>query len=308
MKKIWSVIKPYFRWGIVGGTLFFLAKTLKDHWQEVAGIQINRAGWFSLLSAFAITLLAHICSAWVWFSLVKAFNQPVETTWGIQVYLKTNVAKYLPGNVWHFYGRIAALTRAGGSLVAASFSVLLEPLLIAAAALAIGLSSWGLSWQAINSHAWVWALQVLILVGLLIGLHPQVLNRALQMFSRFQGKVEVASYPRVCSYPWVALIGALSFLLLRGGGFCLTLLAFMPISPQQLPQLLSAFSFAWLLGLVIPGAPGGIGVFEATALGLLEGEFPPGLLLSALALFRLVSFLAELSGAGLAIVSQRLCQ
>ncbi|MEW5861033.1 MAG: UPF0104 family protein, partial [Cyanobacteriota bacterium] len=31
MKKIWSSLKPYLRWVILGGTLFFLAKALKDN-------------------------------------------------------------------------------------------------------------------------------------------------------------------------------------------------------------------------------------------------------------------------------------
>jgi len=41
--------------------------------------------------------------------------------------------QYLPGNVWH-YGRISAAVKAGVSGSAATLSVLLEPLLMAAAA------------------------------------------------------------------------------------------------------------------------------------------------------------------------------
>ena len=308
MKRFWSAIKPYLRWAIVGGTLFFLGKTFKDHWQEVVGIQITRTGWLSLVTAFVITSLAHLCSGWVWFSLVRAFNQPVGLVWAMQVYLKTNVAKYLPGNVWHFYGRIIALTDAGSKLAVASFTVLLEPLLIASGALAIALISWGFSWRAIDSEGWIWGLQILSLVGLLLAVHPQVLNRGTTMISRFQRKGDRSYPPRIEGYPWFPLMGALSFLLLRGVGFTLTLWAFMAIAPRQIPQLLSAFSFGWLLGLIIPGAPGGIGVFEATTLGLLEGEFPAGLLVSALAVFRLISFIAELNCAGLAILSQKFCQ
>jgi hypothetical protein len=60
MKKIWSWLKPYLRWVILGGTLFFLAKAFKEHWQEVAAIRINTAGWITLVAAFLITLTAHI--------------------------------------------------------------------------------------------------------------------------------------------------------------------------------------------------------------------------------------------------------
>lgn len=60
--------------------------------------------------------------------------------------------------------------------------------------------------------------------------------------------------------------------------------------------VLSAFSFAWLLGLVLPGAPGGIGIFEATAIALLQNNFPPGILLGAIAFYRLISLAAEAIG------------
>jgi uncharacterized membrane protein YbhN (UPF0104 family) len=43
--------------------------------------------------------------------------------------------------------------------------------------------------------------------------------------------------------------------------------------------LLGAFSLAWLLGLVVPGAPGGLGVFEATAIALLQQRFSGGLVI-----------------------------
>ena len=45
----------------------------------------------------------------------------------------------LPGNIWHFYGRIAATKQVGIKVEVAILSVLIEPLLMAAAALAIAL-------------------------------------------------------------------------------------------------------------------------------------------------------------------------
>ncbi|XTZ20750.1 MAG: hypothetical protein ACQZ3M_04890 [cyanobacterium endosymbiont of Rhopalodia fuxianensis] len=83
----------------------------------------------------------------------------------------------------------------------------------------------------------------------------------------------------------------------------MTWIAFIPISIFQIPLLLNAFSFAWLLGLVIPGAPSGIGVFEATIIFLLRTEnFPIQIVLSTIAIFRLISILAEVTGAGLGLL------
>ena len=106
-------------------------------------------------------------------------------------------------------------------------------------------------------------------------------------------------------YPFKPLLGELGFIGLRGAGFLLTLLAFKPLDLQQIPLLLSAFSFAWLLGLVVPGAPGGLGVFEATAIALLQGSFSGGLIISAIALYRMVSIIAEAAGAGLAWLDEQ---
>ncbi len=95
------------------------------------------------------------------------------------------------------------------------------------------------------------------------------------------------------------------FVLLRGLGFVLTVLILSPVNIAQLPMIFSAFSFAWLLGLVIPGAPGGIGVFEATAIALLNAHLSPAVILGSVAFYRLISTLAEAAGAGLAWLDER---
>jgi uncharacterized membrane protein YbhN (UPF0104 family) len=69
--------------------------------------------------------------------------------------------------------------------------------------------------------------------------------------------------------------------------------------------LVGAFSLGWLLGLVIPGAPGGLGVFEATVLAVLTPQFPAAIVLGVVALYRLNSTLAEVLAAGLAVLDER---
>ena len=81
--------------------------------------------------------------------------------------------------------------------------------------------------------------------------------------------------------------------------------AFNSIEFNQILLIFSVFSLAWLLGLVVPGAPGGVGVFEATALALLEPKFSPGIVLSAVAFYRLISVLAETFAAGLVWLEQK---
>ena len=201
MKNILSFIKPYLRWVILGITLFFIAKTFKDHWREVALIRIDTRGWLMLAIALLITLLAHTFSGWVWTWILRGFKQPVGRLWAIQVYLKTNIAKYLPGNIWHYYGRISAVTRVGGSVSVATLSVLLEPLLMAAAALIIALVSNGFGLIATASDYRTLGLQILVLTVVLLGIHPRIINPVIQRLNRSKGNIGKTEPVQIERYP-----------------------------------------------------------------------------------------------------------
>jgi len=331
IKPIFSRLKPYLRYFILGGTLLFVAKAFKDHWQEVAAIRIDGAGTVILAIALLVTLFSHVWAGWVWLWILREFNQSVDTIWGIRVFLKTNIGKYLPGNIWHFWGRIQATRDAGISTEIATLSVLLEPLLMAAAALLIAL---------MGSPPGNRGLQVLSLVVILMAVHPLILNTLVKYVGKMKGvgsKIEVkpkiehlednfslsivddslnpdlienqklsfTDYPKINRYPLVPLLGEIGFLFLRGSGFLLTLMALTNINFSEVTYLFSAFSFAYVLGLVVPGAPGGLGVFEATAIALLGNRFSPGIIVSSVALYRFISILAEAIGAGLAWLDER---
>lgn len=334
-----SQLKPYLRHFILAATLSFVVKALLDHWQEVAQLRIGATGVALLVAALVVTLFSHIWAGWVWLWILREFNQSVDTGWGIRVFLKTNIAKYLPGNIWHFWGRIKAASDAGISPGVATLSVLLEPLLMAAD---------GLLMAVLGSQLENRGLQVLILVVILGGIHPQILNPIVQYVgrvklakavkinasnltdvgsvsddpqlannqgellgrdsensaARLSGNSHQDAPVKIRRYPLLPLVGEMCFISWRGSGFLLTLAALSSVNFQEVPQLLSGFSFAYVLGLVVPGAPGGVGVFEASAIALLSHRFSPGIIVSAVALYRVISILAEVMGAGLAWVSE----
>ncbi|MDX2213439.1 MAG: hypothetical protein SFY66_09130 [Oculatellaceae cyanobacterium bins.114] len=289
--------KSILRWVIVGGTLFFLTTVLRNQWSEVQSIRIDAVGGWWLAIALVITLSAHVWSGWVWSLILQELGQPATGFWGIVVYLRTNIAKYLPGNVWHFYGRVKACESAGFLTSAAVLSVILESLLMAAVALTF----------AIAGRLQNWTFHGVILAGLLMAFHPRLLNPLLQLARRLKTKdteIESENRLQIKRYPVIPLIGEFGFVSLRATGFLFVLQALQPVPIEQVPALLSAFSFAWLLGLVVPGAPGGLGVFEATAIALIGQPFSDGVVLSGVALYRLISTSAEALGAGFASLNQ----
>jgi glycosyltransferase 2 family protein len=307
------MVKQILRWLILGGTLFFLAKALKDNWYSVMAIRIDGVGWAILSIATGITLLAHTWAGLVWTWVLRELKAPVPTLHFIQVYLKTNIAKYLPGNVWHHWGRIVAAQNAQIPTGVATLSVVLEPLLMAAAA-SIIIVLFGYQFTVLTQSIGLQILQVIGLGAVLCLFHPRLLNPALSFLQKLkfkktkdsQASTEKSIAFSLERYPLKPLLGELAFLILRAFGFILTVFALAPLQLHQLPLLLGAFSLAWVLGLITPGAPGGLGIFEATAIALLQHHFPIALIISAAALYRLISIVAETAGAGLAWLDERL--
>ncbi|ACB00229.1 MULTISPECIES: hypothetical protein [Cyanophyceae] len=296
-----SRLKPYLRWFIVGLTLFFLLATLRNHWQEVAQIRLDRRGWLLVGASILVTTSSHIWSALVWGRILTLFRVPLGYGEAIALYLRTNMAKYLPGNIWHFYGRMTRIVAVGSPWGVASLAVLLEPLLLAAAAAIAMVLGLGLSLAQLEQLPLLKLLVPLGLIGVLGGIHPYFFNPVIQKVSR--GKTQDHDPVQLNIYPWQPLLGELVFIGLRGTGFLLTWWAIAPLSASQIPQLLGVFSGAWLAGFIIPGAPGGLGVFEVVALALLETvgntNVGVGSLLTIVALMRGVSILAEILPLGI---------
>jgi hypothetical protein len=187
MQQLGTRLKPYLRWLIFGGILFFLGKAFKAHAAEVTAVRIHGGGWMYLAIALIVTLLAHALAGWVWSWILQGFKHPVSGPWAIQVYLKSNIAKYLPGSVWHYYGRISKVTEAGVPTATATVSVLIEPPLMSAAALLLVLVGSQLN-QGLSQNFNLWNWQIFGLVGVLLLLHPWCLNPILRLVGKFKGK------------------------------------------------------------------------------------------------------------------------
>jgi glycosyltransferase 2 family protein len=349
MHTIIKILQSWRRWlmsgrlnGLINGliisaVLFFLGQTVWRHWQTIVAVQLTAMAVQELSIALLISLFAHVTAGCVWSRILRALGRSASLRWGVRTYLTTNLAKYLPGNVWHFYGRFNACKQrqiAGGIALA---SILLEPVLMLAAALLIVivlmpwsgwtnavaagvltsgavtagvLTSGTVTINATTTNALsLGLLPGLAIVGLaivLISIHPKNLNRLLQKIGKAKRQrlaIAPQDIPQIQGYLWQPLWGEIGFLSLRASGFVLTWHSVHMIEIAQLPSIYSSFSLAWLLGLVIPGLPGGIGVFEAVMLGLLNQQLPAGELLVVVGLYRLVNTLAEAIGAGLAVIT-----
>ena len=99
------------------------------------------------------------------------------------------------------------------------------------------------------------------------------------------------------TYPYKPLFVEILFILFRFLGFlcCLNAFSIGALMPRGL--LISSFSMAWIVGLVVPAAPGGLGVFESVVLFSIGSQLPEAPLLASLLCYRLVSTISDLFAA-----------
>jgi glycosyltransferase 2 family protein len=285
------------RWGTIVATLIFIGNAFSDNWQEVKNIQINHSSCIYLTLALVISLLSHCWSGIIWGDILKNLKYAVPWQWAMTTFLITEPAKYLPGDIWQVYGRLKSGRKIGVPIEVGLVSVILQSVYIAAAGLGFGVLA--------SKDLFLTGSCLLGLTSIAFCIHPHFFAKFISLverpvntkiLSRFN--LKQSQKPQMRSYPLMPIAGQFLFLGLRSIGFILTVLALSPISKEAIVPIIGSFSFAWALGIVSP-ISGGVGVFEATALSMLDKAIGSSYILGAIILYRLIALMTEVIGAGL---------
>ncbi|HMB39583.1 MAG TPA: lysylphosphatidylglycerol synthase domain-containing protein [Wenzhouxiangellaceae bacterium] len=214
-----------------------------------------------------------------WLALRAAGFRSASFSRASSAFLSSQLGKYLPGNVGHFAARHALSRRHGISHRALVAATLLEALLLVVAAGVLSI----LVIQPMISGGLEPMLEVVWLVPLAAAL---VLAIGLAVTRRRGWLDSDLGLPRLVLELGAALCLALVFFLASSG--CFVLMSH-PLGTGDWMSLVPWVAAAWLLGFLVPGAPGGLGIREfVLVLGLtpLIGEAQAAL--DAL-MFRLVT-------------------
>jgi uncharacterized membrane protein YbhN (UPF0104 family) len=292
----------------------FLLAAFVSHGRQMLELSLDLQGWLWLLLGVGVSLLSLLANG-LGLGVVLRWLE-LRPRWMplLAMYLGTNLRKYLPGGIWHLTSRLQRLRAEDGplrepaGLALALAGVLLDPLLAAVAALAlVAVGGWqnGLGLIALVPLA---LLRPRWLLPLLRRLEQRQARR-LQVGGELEAEIELnplaAPKPAaplaaaLAGYPLLPLLALLGFVLLRFAGFACCVCAFDLQTSLAWPAWLGGFTLAWAVGLVVPGAPGGLGVFEAALLLRLGTAIPEGPLLAIALSYRLVVSLADLLAAGL---------
>jgi len=290
LKKInFVALKSIF---FISSLLYFCIYFFDNIDQISFDINLERDG-FNLSLSFLFCVLSIYLNAYAWKYIVKWLGKEFKSNNLVSFYVLTNILKYVPGGMWHFVERFNFTKKISNPQIAL-YSTLIEPYFMLTGSFL--LASMGLIFSPFY----------FFLIFPLIFLNRKFIFLILKRLWSLKGKVfEVLRLPNskdqfeeriniISFFPSRALLLEIGFVLTKFIGFYICLNTFYTSNTLNIIFLLVIFSLSWSLGLVVPSAPGGVGVFEACLLLLIGKSIPQNIILISLVYFRVISTSADL--------------
>jgi hypothetical protein len=296
--------QPYFKslkkinFGVLKGIFFISSLSyfciyFFDNIDQISfEINLERDG-INLFLSFLFCVLSIYLNAYAWKYIVKWFGKEFKSNNLVSFYVLTNILKYVPGGVWHFVERFNFIKKISNPQIAL-YSTLVEPYFMLSGSFLI--ASMGLIFSPFY----------FFLIFPLLFLNKKLIYLILKRLGSLKGKVfEALRLPYskeqfedriniISFFPTRALLLEIGFVLSKFIGFYICLNTFYTSNSLNSIFLLVIFSLSWSLGLVVPTAPGGVGVFEACLLFFVGKSIPQNIILITLIYFRVISTSADL--------------
>lgn len=258
---------------------FFVFKA-KENLANIPPIAWHAQAWFAGLFSIAGVLITIGLVALIWRVLLADFGCRVAYLSVVQVIAVSQIGKYLPGNVGHFAGRAVLASSVGIPTGVAVATILIEIIWTVAIAAGVSFLAMLLLLQELLPH-WqspVRPIHLLLICGFLLvapWCASWLVNRYFPQTARRLSGQDRIPLPRLRT----ALVTAtllLTCFLIMGLSLKLQLLGFFGMDQGNILTLTALFTAAWLVGYVVPGAPGGIGIREALMVLFLSPIIGPG--------------------------------
>jgi glycosyltransferase 2 family protein len=202
-----------------------------------------------------------------WYQLLGAASSSASLRWHHAVYGRTQIAKYLPGNVFHLVGRQVMGRRLGHRQGRLALASLLEALLLMLIAAALSLP---ILWQWLDRDL----LWILALAGPVLALMAaRWACRHAPALRDLATSADHGPSPAVLRLLRAAALYGVFFLVVAAIFWVLALSVGDPSQPSiDLASSVSVVALAWLVGFATPGSSAGIGVREAVLIAALESS------------------------------------
>lgn len=255
----------------VGAALGFAAVLLADQWEafrelrrQVGGFDWRIGpGWLAAALVLATVNLGWMGAAWV--HLYRSGGGRLAYGRGIQIWLVTNLGRYIPGKVWQLSGLAVHLRGTGGSGALALSSALTFQLVTLLTGMGLGAVLLGRDVRLLGLGSW--ALPLFLALLFLALLHPAVLDRLTAWTARALGEEEVGAPGG--RHLWQASVALVLAWLVYGLAFWCFLRGLVGTAAPDPWTATGIFAASYVAGYVVLVAPGGLLVREGAMTALL---------------------------------------
>jgi len=263
--------KQYLNWIGLGlgflGILFIVLK-LRNYTGQINYSDFTLFTWLSIIGLAIIYCISCVLLAIAWHNILLFLDLKVRPSWSIQTYGVSQLAKYVPGNIFQFASRQAIGVSDGLPGLPLAKSIFWELLLIAISGVFFGILIIPNFWREFSQFTSIVIFLLFIIIFFSIA------------YFKKSPKIGIA----VGLYLSFLVFSSIIFIVVL---FIINSSELFGITP--IVYIGGAYVFAWLVGLITPGAPAGAGIREMVLFAFLQSFISQQNLLFAIVIMRFIT-------------------
>jgi uncharacterized membrane protein YbhN (UPF0104 family) len=239
---------------------------------------------------FAVAPVVQGVSFWL---ILRTLGVPSRLDDALLVWMRSFLLRYAPSGALAFVVRVRERERLRATRAHVLTATGYEQLVVLVAGAVVCLSAFALTgaWPPLAAIG-----IAAVAAGIAVAARPSFLGTWLQRQARARG-IDVPALMRGRFVLAVVLLNAVAWLATGAATWLLTDALASDETPG-LAWLVGVYSFAWVLGLVVPILPGGLGLRDATLAAFLATAFGAGVAAALALALRLANTLGELVAIG----------
>jgi uncharacterized membrane protein YbhN (UPF0104 family) len=277
---------------------FFVA-TLAARWNDVISLKWRLEPGHFLL-ATALLALSYGLVAWLWGVALgrAAGTRPAA---GARVWFLSNLARYVPGNVWSYVGAVELARREGVARRTTLAVMALTQVLSVGVALLAGLPVLVAERARLGRPALLGAVVVAAGAALAVVFRRRLLGLARRRLPGF----DPASLAPSAGTVVLLVVGYAAYWAVTGLAFAALVASLASLDAADVPLVVAAYAAAYAVGFLALLTPAGLGVREGVLVVALAPVLPAGPALVVALVSRVWMMLVELAGAAVAHLAAR---
>ena len=254
----------YFGSFLVIVSLVFIGNRLLQHWHQLETWSPDNGIW--IVTAIGVGSVAYglvsffLASAWRQL-LISLIPDSLDAITLQAIYARSQIAKYIPGNIMHFAGRHVMTRKLGLAhkpIATSTFCEILGLLLASGTIATLGSTVYGFWNEFFSTRRMIQLIIGVLTVAILIKFFESSLLKRLPVLKSLINHTAL-------HFAFIGAYGKYLLFFILTGTILLALTSVISgaVNFEHAVAIITTFAVAWIAGFITPGAPSGIGIRES---------------------------------------------